>query len=376
MLTAKTRFEAALVLVESDTTNAAAYARLLLRLAALNRGQDSPKARMHLDEARATAAPDPLLDAYIALLDGLLHCFENAGNRGLPEMEEGVTRLAALSADERGRLASVPHSVRQALDEDGVGTLVLRLAVAGRNVAAIARGEPVIATTPGRTAGGVDDPPRGDAYLGLGIAYAALGRPQAARSALQRAAIEHRAVGHHYLEAVALARELRFVHLAYEIDDWNEWQRLYAALADAVTKSAGAVMAGNIDTFTATALFIQGRWEAARTTIRVWFEAPSAQREWGDRAVFLASIDEDTARAWRMIASELPDGPATEPGNGIFGLALRLQQVAVLLSLGEGDLPKAREWLEAHDRWLAWSGAVLGQSEEAGALGTLLSAGG
>lgn len=178
MLTAKTRFEAALVLVESDTTNAAAYARLLLRLAALNRGQDSPKARMHLDEARATAAPDPLLDAYIALLDGLLHCFENAGNRGLPEMEEGVTRLAALSADERGRLASVPHSVRQALDEDGVGTLVLRLAVAGRNVAAIARGEPVIATTPGRTAGGVDDPPRGDAYLGLGIAYAALGRPQ------------------------------------------------------------------------------------------------------------------------------------------------------------------------------------------------------
>jgi DNA-binding CsgD family transcriptional regulator len=28
-----------------------------------------------------------------------------------------------------------------------------------------------------------------------------------------------------------------------------------------------------------------------------------------------------------------------------------------------GDLTTARAWLEAHDRWLAWSGAVLGRSE-------------
>ena len=28
-----------------------------------------------------------------------------------------------------------------------------------------------------------------------------------------------------------------------------------------------------------------------------------------------------------------------------------------------GDLPAARLWLEAHDRWLAWSGVVLGRPE-------------
>ncbi|MHB8647360.1 MAG: AAA family ATPase [Thermomicrobiales bacterium] len=361
LFTARARFEAALALVESDTTNAAEYARLLLRLAALHRAQDNPKARAYLDEARATAASEPVLNAYIALLSGLLHCFENAGNRGLIEMEEGVALLAALPAGERRRLASVPFSVRQALDEDGVGTLVLRLANAGRNAAAIARGEPVIATTPGRTAGGAGDPPRGDAYLGLGAAYAALGRPQEARRALQRAAIEHRAVGHHLLEAAAFAIELRDVHLTYETDDRNDRQRLHAALADAIRKSAG-VWVGNIDSYDAM-LYVEGRWEALRAAVRVWFEVSSVWRWFGERAAFLASIDGDTARAWQMIASELPDGTATAPGDGMFSLALSLQRTAVHLSLDEGDFPKAKAWLEAHDRWLAWSGAVLGQSE-------------
>jgi len=43
--------------------------------------------------------------------------------------------------------------------------------------------------------------------------------------------------------------------------------------------------------------------------------------------------------------------------------AQMVQRVAVVLALDAGDLATARDWLEAHDRWLAWSGAVLGQSE-------------
>jgi DNA-binding NarL/FixJ family response regulator len=33
------------------------------------------------------------------------------------------------------------------------------------------------------------------------------------------------------------------------------------------------------------------------------------------------------------------------------------------LVVDEGDLPAARTWLDAHDRWLAWSGSVLWQAE-------------
>jgi DNA-binding CsgD family transcriptional regulator len=42
---------------------------------------------------------------------------------------------------------------------------------------------------------------------------------------------------------------------------------------------------------------------------------------------------------------------------------LPLQRLAAALALDAGDLELARAWLEAHDRWLSWSGAVLGHAE-------------
>jgi DNA-binding CsgD family transcriptional regulator len=67
--------------------------------------------------------------------------------------------------------------------------------------------------------------------------------------------------------------------------------------------------------------------------------------------------------AWSHIRSLLPDGPATPPGGRILPEALLLQRLAADLALDGGDLESARPWLEAHDRWLAWSGAHFGQAD-------------
>jgi DNA-binding CsgD family transcriptional regulator len=40
-----------------------------------------------------------------------------------------------------------------------------------------------------------------------------------------------------------------------------------------------------------------------------------------------------------------------------------MQRVAAAQALEDGDRPNAKAWLEAHDRWLAWNGTVLGRSE-------------
>jgi DNA-binding NarL/FixJ family response regulator len=42
---------------------------------------------------------------------------------------------------------------------------------------------------------------------------------------------------------------------------------------------------------------------------------------------------------------------------------MRLQSLAVALALDAGDLSTARVWLDAHQRWLTWMDATLGQSE-------------
>jgi len=60
----------------------------------------------------------------------------------------------------------------------------------------------------------------------------------------------------------------------------------------------------------------------------------------------------------------LPAGSATELGTVVYvDWAMAVQRVAAALALDEGDLRSAKEWIEAHDRWLAWSGAVYGRSE-------------
>jgi ATP/maltotriose-dependent transcriptional regulator MalT len=59
----------------------------------------------------------------------------------------------------------------------------------------------------------------------------------------------------------------------------------------------------------------------------------------------------------------LPAGPATEPGTVRFHDTIAMQRIAAAHALDMGDLATAREWLDAHDRWLAWNGTVLGQSE-------------
>jgi DNA-binding CsgD family transcriptional regulator len=57
----------------------------------------------------------------------------------------------------------------------------------------------------------------------------------------------------------------------------------------------------------------------------------------------------------------LPDGAETEPGTSYYNLAP--QRAAAAWAIETGDLDAARSWLRAHDRWLAWNGAVLGRSE-------------
>ena len=59
----------------------------------------------------------------------------------------------------------------------------------------------------------------------------------------------------------------------------------------------------------------------------------------------------------------LPQGSATEPGDCVFRVAEELQRLAIELALDSGELAEAHDWLQAHDHWLAWSGALTGRAE-------------
>jgi DNA-binding CsgD family transcriptional regulator len=77
----------------------------------------------------------------------------------------------------------------------------------------------------------------------------------------------------------------------------------------------------------------------------------------------LARLRGELGAAWSVVRAEFPAGPATPPGDSRALIGLHLQCLATDLALDAADLPAARAWLDAHDRWLAWCGAILGSSE-------------
>jgi DNA-binding CsgD family transcriptional regulator len=163
--------------------------------------------------------------------------------------------------------------------------------------------------------------------------------------------------------AGALNSQLQYLGWPYDAEDPQGRARLVAELATPVGQ-AGEAIAAPVAAMMGSTLLLEGRWDDLRRA----GETPFLWTENGQHhllvpwAQHLALVGE-TARAWAAIRQFLPQGATTPPGESFFPVATGLQRLAVALALDADDLPAAREWLGAHDRWLTWSEAVLWRSE-------------
>ena len=361
-LTAAARYEAALSLLGTHGAEAGRRGWLTYRLAWLLRLADRQGALAHAAEAvrLAAVAGDPLLVALGTFLAGSLRCFPGLWDRrqGIPQMEAGLAALAALPP-----AARVPPGEATPIDPAPLwGGVILHLGWSGRYAEALARGERYLAEVP------VPAPADWDAISsytdvlhGLGQAYAGLGQPGRARAALARTRELYQAIGHHHMVAGATWDESLVVEW-YETDHSEELARLLALVRSASERATGInEEQGRQQPWDATALLREGRWAElgalAQLLINVPEDAYLHEIGWFDRAQGRPDA------AWARVRRTFPDGPDTAPGDPDLLFALPLQRLAANLSLDAGDLPLAREWLAAHDRWLDWSGAVLGRAE-------------
>jgi len=113
-------------------------------------------------------------------------------------------------------------------------------------------------------------------------------------------------------------------------------------------------------------LLLRGAWgearalgEAARTAMQNAYWRPVIPSLLGQ----LARQQGERAIAWEYVGQVLPKGAVTDPGTTDFYYATFMQTLAARIALDGGDRENARAWIEAHDRWLAWNGTVLGGSE-------------
>jgi DNA-binding CsgD family transcriptional regulator len=155
-----------------------------------------------------------------------------------------------------------------------------------------------------------------------------------------------------------------FLNLPYYTDDLAERRALQAIAADALPRIDRAFpsMVSGMPWFE----IVAGNWREAKELLYAYLNRPVG---WGWRLPFLSLacwLERHTGNpqlAWSRVHECLPAGPRTEPGDEQFMFITPLIRRAVELALDDGDSERARPWLEAHDRWLRWSGAVTGQAQ-------------
>ncbi len=366
--TAADRYETALSLMSRADSGAGEHGWLHYRLARMRRYADLAGAVAHLDEAAriATTTRDAGLSAAVLYLRGLLRIHAGDIAHGLPEMMDGADALDALAAGARDRLNR--HDDTSSGDMRGRrGTIVLYLAAVGRIRQAVAMGEEIAGTLlAGPTGGTGGGALFGDALRGLGIAYATLGRAAEAGAAFARAWAIIVAARHHANLLQMIRFEMEIVSLFLETDRLDRRRWLAEEGDRALERSSGAGF-GGADGLEQSlhAAMLEGRWDEARSVAEARRLAPMVvNRQFAlDTLAALARARGDRDAAWAYVGEMLPAGADTAPGGLIFVRAVAVQRVAILLALDAGELPTAKEWLEAHDRWLAWSEAVLGRSE-------------
>ena len=365
-ITAAERFDAALVLLRRDGADASEQGWLLFRLAWLRQYTAVEQSILHLQEAErlAAVAPDPLLSACAIVLRGHVHCRIKNVRQGVAEMETGVTALDALSVD--------ADAWRTAMTAIGLlkdeytprGLLIVWLAYTGRFADARALAERSVTTDPTHSV------PDSDTCYGLALAYAGMGEPDAARRMFAHTRRIYRATEHFILLGVTIMFELAVAIVPYQGDRPEERQRL-AQEAEEAWKLVEGVASGSHIPRAAylPLLLLDGRWGEVQQLAgiaRAGRIADPLYRQFGLPALAaLACARGEWAALADLARAILPEGAATEPGAALFHNAIALQHLCAAAAIEAGDLRSARAWLEAHDRWLAASGAVMGRAKSA-----------
>ena len=390
-MTAVERFVAALDFLEGNDGDAREKGWVLFRIGVLLRYSDTDRSISYLDQAEraANAAGDRILAVNSLFTRGFVRCMSGDMRPGLVEIEASIAAAKQVHAEDRAGsneastdpILEASPANEQALfgtgdlpealkgTNPGTNTFVEWLAHVGRYAEAVEMGEEYVA---GVSAASPNENLTfalcNNAYFGLGVAKSALGRPEEARRLFAHAHEAYRRFDHRVMDSFAVANEMLLLNLAYYPERVAERRRLADEELELQRRGAGA-FTGEVPPLGIGRHWLrvlEGEWTEASLLMqpgRGAFDAGALRQYAVCTLGEVARNRGEAEKAWRHVYEVLPLGVSTEPGGNRFFSALATQRLAANISLDAGDLPGARTWLEAHDRWLDWSGAALWRSE-------------
>jgi len=370
--TAALRLEEASSLARVIDGHAQAAGWMIYRAAVLLRFTDLSRAINLLESARTLALDigDATLSAGTRYHLGFLKCWNGQITAGVREMAAAIYEIESLSQTEFESLQLVESFGSRERGEHR-GTLIGWYALTGRYREAIELSTPFVESSGDGSYGQpkASRHPIADGYAGRAASLAMLGQPDQAIVLFEYAQQTFAAVGNNVQVGWTCLAEFMHVVTPYASDNRvrRDWLFTRMIEMDATDNLPGGVRLADIAT-----MFVNlndGDWHTAREAAdRVyasealrWIAAPVLAE--------LAVHNGDSEAFSRIIVAALPAGPATEPGSKIYTTSLRLMYLSVLDAMFSGDADGVAAWVEALERWIAWSGSVVGRAELAIARG-------
>lgn len=359
-LTAAGHFAAALEMLGTRDVDPAVRGWLLTRRAGPLRNTEPQTALAILATAETLAveANDAVLYAYVTFLRGQIRCISGDIPGGIVDIETSVQAFDLLSLPDVKRVEEMERegAIERRIEVEGL--LAGTMAAVGRMAGALELSEAIIRRT-------TSTPVR--AWWARAIALALAGRPHEASDAFVLCGETLRRARVASTGATMILYQITLLQIPYAADDLVERRRIVADGEEAWQYSGGALGDVSRPLISLPYLLIEGDWQTARALAKLGIESAdrTSQKHLiaGVVLAWIAREQGDATLAWQLVYRMLPAGSQTAPGYADFATSLSLMSVATLVCLDAGDIPAARTWLEAQDQWLAWSGAVLGQSE-------------
>jgi DNA-binding CsgD family transcriptional regulator len=286
-----------------------------------------------------------------------------AGENGLADAEAGDAALAALDQANLERIrreigGRLPNQVARSAG------LVWWHGYHGRPAGALELAGRIAGQLDASDRRGVD---RGVCEAGRAFALSVLGRVHEARAAYHetRRLLEEQRCTFHVVTVTAF--EFYLLDLPFFTTDLAERGRKVERLLAFASREGREVVQILPLIAISGQLLIAGRWDEFAGLLDAARSAPKSFFMWNYAIPVLATHARYAGRPERareLLRLVLPHGGETDVGGtgvplrGLEGLRLGGE-----LALDAGELDEAGKWIAAHDRWLDWSGYVLGKAE-------------
>ena len=372
--TALDRYAAGLEILRLNDQRIRDRGRVLFHLGQMLHWYDAHDAGLglsYLEEARRIGDElgDRLLSAAAIFQHGINRCMRSEIRPGLAEMESALDMLENVLQEEP------PDSTEDDLLAVDVDLPIVRAALAtwqssaGYLDQAEANAEEIVSQAAASRVPLEGNVALAGSFLALGRIRALRGNAEDATEAFEQSRRAYRditsAIARRQVVSNA-SSELSFVVVPYWPDDVARKQHITEVVLTAIDREQAADASKDDRVCKRLPLLLlEGKWSGLKEQLpglTTYFSGTNQHDAILGLAV-LARHQGDVEVAWEMIRGVLPDGPSTEPGTSWFFYGASLQRVAVDLALDSRDLDTARVWLEAHDGWLDWSGAVLGRAD-------------